>query len=111
MANMLTDSRTVPATTTVENIFQGKLGEFVQQDSRVRIGIVAAAAGIQASVIIGNQVIVDQQTVSRANRFPQDPEDFLIDTAALRNDRLIIKLVNTTAGGIVVDSVAKIEPV
>ena len=111
MANQLSDVRSVAANTTVENVLAGKLGEFVQQDSRIRIAITASAAGMLASVIIGNQVIMDGQEISDVNRFPQDPEDFLINTAALRNDRLIIKLNNTTAGAITARTVVKIEPV
>ena len=111
MAGVITDNQSVPANGTVVNVYTGQLDEFLQDDSIVQLGIVGAASGLFYTLIVGKEVIVQDQEMSDANRFPQDPEDFVIQAAGLQGDRLVLSLRNSTAGALVVRSITKINAV
>jgi len=108
---VMTDRRSVAANTTVENILSGKVHEFLPENSVIRVFMAAAAAGINASFLVGSESLVQDQEVSDANRFPQDPEDFLSESGGLEGDRVLLALRNTTGAAIVVITRVSIEPV
>jgi len=110
MARM-TDSRSVAANSQVDNIIQGKLHEFLGEDSVVRLGIAASAAGLRCSFLIGGEAVVQDQEVSRANRFPIFPDDVVAEGAGFGGDRILVSLRNTTGSAITADSVVDVEPV
>jgi hypothetical protein len=95
---VMTDVRNVGAGATVDNILTGKIYEFAQQDSIISLSATGAVAGIKFSFIIGNQLLIDDQEVSSANRFPLVPDDFLTRGGALKGDRVVVRIRNTTGG-------------
>lgn len=97
---VMTDVESVAANTTTANILAGKAMEFVQEASIVTIGICASAVGLRATVVIGTEVVVDDQEVSSINRMPQFPEDVLAEGGAFPSDRITVRLRNTTGGAI-----------
>lgn len=97
---VMTDVQSVAANTTTGNILAGKANEFVAEASIAQIGICASAVGLRASVVIGNEVVVDDQEVSAANHMPLFPDDILAEGGAFAGDRITIRLHNTTAGAI-----------
>lgn len=97
---VMTDVQSVAANTTTANILAGKANEFVAESSVVTIGIAASAVGLHASVIIGSEVVVDDQEVSSINRMPQFPEDVLAEGGAFASDRITIRLRNSTGAAI-----------
>lgn len=103
---VMTDSRTVAANTTVENILAGKLHEFISGmgAAAIRVFISAAAAGVNASCLVGGESFAQDQAVSNSNRFPQDPEDFFVQMGGIQGDRITVGLRNTTGAGIVVQT-------
>lgn len=105
----LTDVRSVGANAKVDNVLSGKVYEFMPYDGEVRFGIVAAAAGMRATVISGADVLQDDQECSPANRFPVDPDDFQLSDVAGAGERLVVALRNTTGAPIIVNTVVKIE--
>ncbi|MEE8607589.1 MAG: hypothetical protein V3S55_08295 [Nitrospiraceae bacterium] len=109
MAQM-SDVRSVAANTTVANVLAGKSQEFITEDSIVRAAIVAAAVGMFATILIGEEVILEDQEVSGANRFPTDPDDFNYEGAGVPGERIVLKLRNSTGAAIVVNSSVKVEP-
>lgn len=97
---VMTDVESVAANTTTGNILAGKSQEFVPEASIITIGIAASAVGLKASVIIGSEVVVDDQEVSSINRMPQFPEDVLAEGGAFPGDRITVRLRNSTGGAI-----------
>ncbi len=97
---VMTDVQSVPANTTTANVLAGKASEFVSEPSVVTIGIAASAVGLHATVVIGTEVVVDDQEVSSINRMPQFPEDVLAEGGAFASDRITVRLRNSTAGAI-----------
>lgn|SRR5512136_554945 len=97
---VMTDVQSVAANTTTGNILAGKQMEFVQEASILTIGINASAVGLLATVVIGSEVVVDDQEVSSINRMPQFPEDVLAEGGAFPGDRVTVRLRNSTGGAI-----------
>jgi hypothetical protein len=110
MARM-TDVRSVGANATVDNVLAGKIYEFAPQNSIVALAATASAVGMRVSLLIGNEVQVDDQEISSANRFPILPDDFVVRGGALRGDRLVLRLRNSTAGALTVNTALDVEPV
>ncbi len=96
---------------TVANQLAGSLYEFLPTDSFVEFGVVGpAAGGVFASVITGTDILMDDQEISRAARFPVYPDDFTLNDAAAQGERLILKLRNTAAVASLVFYSVKITP-
>lgn len=107
---LLTDVRTVAANSTVANVLSGKTQEFLTRPSLIRGGVVGAAVGLFATLLIGDTVVVEDQEVSDANRTPIDPDDFDLEGAGFAGDRLVLKLRNSTGAGILAKAKIKVNP-
>lgn len=112
MGVMTDGARSVAANTKVDNILAGKLDEFVTRPSIVRVRACAAAAGMRASITGGGSVVVDDQEISQANRWPVLPDDIVVEFGLTGGpgDRLVVALRNTTVGAIVVNTVVEVIP-
>ena len=105
---VMTDRRSVAANSVVENIIQGKLHEFIQfEAASIRLFQTGSAVGLNVSLLVGGESFCQDQEVSGANRFPIDPDDFVIDAAGLSGDRILLSVRNTT--GAAITSVARLE--
>lgn len=109
--SVMTDSQSVAANATIANIVAGKVHEFLPEPSVVTLDASADVVGMNMSVLIGGEVLVDDQEISNSNRFPIEPDDRVAQGAGFGGDRLIIRLRNTTAGAIVAKTKVTIEPV
>ena len=96
----MTDVRSVAANATVDNVLTGKIFEFAPTNAVASLLASASAVGMRISFIIGNEVQLDDQEISSANRFPLNPDDYMARGGALKGDRLVLRLRNTTAGAI-----------
>lgn len=108
--SVMTDVQTVAANATIDNILAGKVHEFLSEDSILRLAMSAAAIGLRASLLIGAEVLVDDQEVSSSARFPTFSDDLLAEGAGFGGDRLILRLRNTTGAGILTKSMLSVEP-
>lgn len=107
---VMTDVQSVAANTTTGNILAGKAMEFVPEASIVAIGINASAVGLFATVVIGTEVVIDDQEVSGINRMPQFPEDVLAEGGAFPSDRITVRLRNSTGGALTAFTKINISP-
>lgn len=107
----LTDAaRSVAANAKSANILADKVGRFIGgEPSRVVVASTASAAGMRISILLGNVTVVDDQEISRANRFPILPDDVVAQFGAV-SDELLIFLRNTTAGALTADTTVDIDP-
>lgn len=106
----MTDVVSVAANATSLNVLAGKIAEFLAEDSVLRLFGTGAAAGVFATLMVGDSVLVDDQEISGANRFPLKPDDLIDEGAGFEKDRLILRFRNSTAGALVVQSRLEIEP-
>ena len=100
MASM-TDRQTVAANGTVSNVFAGNLNEFLQAASLVNLYASAAAVGLNMSLIVGDEIFLDDQEISAQNRMPLVPDDLVVQAAGFQGDRVIVRYRNTTGATIV----------
>jgi len=108
----LTDAaRSVAANTKTGNILADKVGRVITTPSAIRVFSVASAAGMRVTVLLGAETVVDDQEISRANRFPVIPDDLVQEFGASGpSDELMIFLRNTTVGTLTADTVVDIQP-
>ncbi len=111
MGQFLSDKRTVGIGATVDNILTGKFSEFLQEDSKVSIGLTSEVDLLFASVIIGNELLIDGQEVNDTNASPRNPDDVLVQGFGAKGDRVIVKLRNGNAATNDARSNIFIEPV
>lgn len=94
-------STSVAANAKSANVLAGLMEEFVSVPSIVRLYCTGSATGLNASLIAGGAVMVDDQAISLQNRFPLVPDDFLYEFGATGpSDRLILSFRNTTGGAL-----------
>jgi len=107
----MTDRQSVAANTVVVNVLAGKIFEFAPSNSVIDLLATASAVGLNISFTIGNEVKLDDQEISAANRFPISPDDFLARGGAFKGDRIVVRLRNTTAGAITAFTKVDVNPV
>jgi len=108
---IMTDRQIVSANTTIATVCSGKIAEFVHEPSAVRLSGCASAVGLNMSLIIGEEVVVEDQEVNAQNRMPIVPDDFVAEGGAFPGDRIVVKYRNTTGAAITAFSRVDVEPV
>jgi len=104
-------SLSVAANAVSAHVFSGNVYEVLTRPSQVNFGIVASAAGILTTVMVGTRIIAQDQEVSGANRFPIVPDDFLINGPGVPGEKLYVTFRNRTAGALTVTCAVNIQPV
>ncbi len=107
----MSDRQSVGANAVVANALAGKLHEFLSEDSLVRLYAVAAAVGLNVSLLVGGESLVQDQEVSSAGGFAIIPDHFVAEGAGFEGDRLVLSYRNTTAAAIIVTSIVDTEPI
>jgi len=108
---IMTDRQSVAANGVVNNAVAGKSGEFITEPCIVRLYGTAGAVGLNMSLIVGEEIDIDDQEVNAQNRMPINPDDFIGEAGGLPGDRVILKYRNTTGAAIIAYSKIEIEPV
>lgn len=108
---VMTDRQAVAANSTVQNVLTGKLAEFLSEPSRIALYATGSAVGLNYSLLIGGESLLDDQEVSAANRFPLVPDDFLAEGGGLAGDRIIVRVRNTTGAPITAFTRVETTPV
>lgn len=111
MGQFLSDKRTVGIAAVVDNILTGKFSEFLQEDSKISVALTSEVDLLFATVIVGNELLIDGQEVNDTDSSPRNPEDVLVQGFGQKGDRVIIKLRNGNAATNDARSNIFIEPV
>ena len=101
----------VPAIGFIENIFAGSTYEFLPWMADLNLGITGAATGLLATVNTGSDVVQEESPVTVLTRFPVIPDDMDIQDRALPQERIVVKVRNTTGAAITVRSILQLTPV
>lgn len=108
--NVMTDRQSVALNATVANVLSGKLHEFVNEISVVRLYATAAAVGMFVSMLVGGESVVQDQEISSQNRMPIVPDDFVAEIGAVPGDRILVSMRNSTGVAIVAFTRVEVEP-
>jgi len=97
---IMTNVATVVANTTSANLCAGLSAEFVKEPSIVALSATGSAIGLYATLIVGEEVVIDDQPIPLTNRFPIVPDDTLARAGAYPGDRINVRLRNSTGGNL-----------
>jgi hypothetical protein len=89
----------------------GSLYEVLARPSIVEFGLVGSAAGLLATIMIGGEVLMQDQEISGANRFPIVPDDWILKAAGRAGAKIYITLRNRTGGALTSWVILNITPV
>lgn len=94
------------------NVLAGEQFEFVPgRAALITARMTTTAVGLKADFQIGGEAVVTNASISNANRFPQAPDDVLVNGVGARGgERLFLTIYNTTAGPLTVTYVIEITP-
>ena len=99
----------IAANSVSGNVLSGELFEFLPGNAAITLLAVAAAIGIRVTFTLGGQVLINDQPISGANRFPITPDDILTVIGGLAGERLFLEFRNTTGAAVLVDFAVKID--
>ena len=108
---VITSVDTIALNTTSANLITGDINEFLGRNSIVSLFCTSDAAGLRVQLLIGSDVVIDDQQISAANRFPITPEDFMSRGVGMIGERLTLRFHNPTAGNLIARWRLSIEPV
>lgn len=91
----------IAANAVNENVLAGSTFEILQGRSVVSIGMTAQVTGLVASILVGSTVVLEESPVFiRANEFPKIPDEMYFNAAGVGNDRIVVRVRNTTGAAI-----------
>ncbi len=109
---VMTDvARSVAANASTGNILDGKPEVYLSRNAALAFYIVAAAAGLFATILVGDSVVVDDQEVSSANRYPIRPDDLFARSGGASGDLVYVRIRNSTGGAVVLTTVVDVQGV
>jgi len=97
----------VPANGVTTNQLAGQLYEFLDRPARVLLAAVAAAVGVNVTMLLGGRAVINDQPISQANRFPILPDDIVTEEQGF--GRMILTFRNTTAAAILVNFTVDVD--
>lgn len=99
------------ANAVVDNVLEGKFGRVLQENSKVTVAMTAGLVSGFATVLVGNEVLVDGQELPDTAAFPRNPEDIIAQTVGAIGDEVIIRIRNGNAGAQDFRTAVFIEPI
>jgi len=100
MRATLAQSLSVAANVTTANLMNGKLFARLSRRTKLVLAAAAAAAGLNHTLIVGGKVLINDEAISQANRFPLTPDD--ISAVEMAGPGEIVYTVRNTTGAAVV---------
>jgi len=110
VAPAISPGTSIAANSTSVNLMAGNLYEYLDRPSVIEFGMVGSAVGLLATIMLGGQVIVQDQEISGANRYPIVPDDWIIKAAAKAGAKIYITLRNRTGGALTAWVILNITP-
>jgi hypothetical protein len=101
MPRMQESNLSVAANGTTTNRLAGLTHEFLDRAAAIVFAAAAAAVGLNCSLLVAGTALVDDQSISQANRFPILPDD-TVASEALSGGRMLLRFRNTTGAAIIV---------
>ncbi len=107
----LSDRRSLAANAVVDNVLEGKFGRVLQENSKVTVAMTTSVTDGFATVLVGNEILIDGQEIPDTAAAVRNPEDIQAQTVAAVGDEVIVKLRNANVGANVIRTSVFIEPI
>lgn len=108
---LLTDSQSIAANTTVDNILDGKTHEFLPFNSMIQIAMTGGGSDVFVTAHVGSSLLIDGQEISDGTTFPVIPDDVLVTDAGREGERLVVKVENRNAAARTVRTRINVTPI
>lgn len=109
--SVLQKETVIPAGTTNENVYSGSAFEFARQNSLLNLAAVGSATGLVATIQVGSRVVLEESPLSILTTMPKLQDDFYYSEGVLANERIILRVRNTTGGDLTCRTIAQLQPV
>lgn len=103
-------SDSVLTAVTNDNILAGNQFEFAPVNAIVEVALNASATGFEVDILVGARSIVTRMIPLIKTTAPIYPDDFLVRFPAIRGERIIIRLRNTSGGTLTMLSTVRFNP-
>lgn len=107
--SVLQRETSIPANSTVENIYAGSAFEFARANSVLQMALCGAATGLVGTIQIGSRVVLEESPLAIRTSMPIIPDDFYYTEGVLQNERIIARIRNTTPAPIICRSIAQLQ--
>ncbi len=107
----LKDRRSLAANAVINNVLEGKFNRVLQENSKVTVAMTASVVTGFGTIVVGRELLMDDQEVPDTAATPRNPEDILSQTVARAGEEIIIKIRNANAAANVFNTNVYIEPI
>jgi hypothetical protein len=90
----------VPANTKNAEELQGTQLAFAPKDGILNLYATASAVGVRTTLMVGGEVVVDDQDISVQNRVPVRPDDLVHSVQVRAGEQLRLFFRNDTGGAL-----------
>jgi len=90
----------VAASATVDNFISGSAFEIAVRPVLVSIGFTQSATGLVMTITSGSDLILEEAPIPIKATYPVIPDEFFFSDVMMPGERLVIRIRNTTAGGL-----------
>ena len=101
---------TIVANSTNPNLFTGSAFEYSRGRSALSLGVTVAATGTLVTIQSGSDVILEESPTYIKTTYPIVPDEMFYNDIMEPMDRLRVQVRNSTAGPLVVRSIALVTP-
>ena len=101
----------VPANSTLDNVFAGSAYEFARGMQIVSLGVAQSAIGLFCSFSSGADVVVEEFVPPIKSTYPIIPDDFYASDVGAPGDRYVLRARNSTAGALTIRAILQIQDV
>jgi hypothetical protein len=101
----------VGASATVDNAISGSAFEIAVRPVLVSLGLTQSATGLVMSITSGSDLILEEAPIPIKATYPIIPDEFFFSDVMMPSERLVIRIRNTTAGGLTVRVVVQVNAV
>lgn len=110
---LIQSTNTMLTLTTIDNVLTGSQFEFLPFDAFLEFGLVGdgVLGDFLVDVYSGQDVLAEAIPISILDRMPVYPEDFVLNDVAGAGERIKIRIRNTSAGTLDVNTSVKITPI
>lgn len=96
---LVTNVTAVSAAAPVSNAMSGSMYQRPTFKARIRYYMTGDAAGaVRVAILHGMRTILEASPISRANRQPLIPDDYLVEAVVMPLEEVVIRLTDTAAG-------------
>ena len=109
---LIQSSQSIGAGVTVDNVYTGSQFEFLPYDAFLEFGVVGAGVlgDFLVDIYSGQDVLAESMPISILDRMPVYPDDFTLNDVAAGGERIKVRIRNTSAGALIVNTGLKITP-